>query len=371
MEDVTSEAQLKYDVRALCGALQSTCQHGTLRTIMEPYKKQQDGIRAWRGIVAKYKADGNKHVRIHRLELIISNVYTKRYPGGLLAWILAYENAFTELTQLGVMSWLDDDSCKRRLFHDAQNTGIDPTVMETICETKTLQETSNWLRSHAIRQDYAHQLDAVSRSNLAQSPNSNVCMSSNPILSLGIPDEYDVRVVQMCQLMQMPVDMWKSLPKDTQLWLIKERMRLQKECSSKSKNTSTYVNSKNEKKPHSPTATAPSNTRTILRQYPSNTASNIVADPHDPRVSLDAMDAFLAHAMCLDDDSNTASTDDISYSQPIKDNHKTSFNGSTITCRVAVSQDEAHLCLDSIIVKRHQNITILDSGANPTVLGKG
>ena len=371
MEDVTSEAQLKCDVRALYGALQSTCQHGTLRTIMEPYKKQQDGIRAWRGIVAKYKADGNKNVRIHRLELVISNVFTKRYPGGLLAWILAYENAFTELAQLGVMAWIDDDSCKRRLFHNAQNTGIDPTVMETICETKTLQETCNWLRSHAIRRDYAHQLDAVSRSHLAQTPNHNVYTPPSPVPSLGIPDEYDVRVVQMCQMMQMPVDMWKSLPKDTQLWLIKERMRLKKECSSSTKNNSTYKNPTNEKKPYNPTASSPSNTRTMPKQYPSNTANNIVVDTHDSRVSLDTMDAFLAHAMCLDDDSDTASQDDISYSQPIKDNHKTSFNGSTITCRVTVSQDTAHLCLNSIIVKRHQNITILDSGADTTVLGKG
>jgi hypothetical protein len=52
---------------------------------MEPYKKQQDGSRAWRGIVAKYKADGNKNVRIHRLELVISRVFTKGYTGGLLA----------------------------------------------------------------------------------------------------------------------------------------------------------------------------------------------------------------------------------------------------------------------------------------------
>jgi hypothetical protein len=88
-------------------------------------------------------------------------------------------------------------------------------------------------------------------------------------------------------------------------------------------------------------------------------------------VSLDVIDSSLVHAMFLDEDSDNASIDDNSISQSTRDNYQNSFNGNTITCRVTVSQDRAHLYLNSVLVKHHQHITILDSGADTTIIGKG
>ena len=47
---------------------------------------------------------GNQNVRIQKLENGIGTVYTSKYPGGLNSWLLAYENAFAELAELGYMA---------------------------------------------------------------------------------------------------------------------------------------------------------------------------------------------------------------------------------------------------------------------------
>ena len=132
-----------------------------------------------------------------------------------------------------------------------------------------------------------------SRPKLAHSSYPNVNTSSNPIPSLGIPDEYDVSVEQMCQHMRISVDMWKSLPMQAKTWLIKERTRLLKECSSNNKNHSTRTNPTNEKKPAPTTVSSSSKHITTPRQYHPNTASKVVTDSHDSSVSLDVIDLSL------------------------------------------------------------------------------
>jgi hypothetical protein len=115
----------------------------------------------------------------------------------------------------------------------------------------------------------------ISHPILAHSSYPNVNTSSDAIPFQGILDEYDACVEQMCQLIQIPVDIWKSLPMQAKTWLIKERTRLLKECSSNNKNHSMKKNPTNEKKPPLIMATSISNNRTSPRQYHPNTASKV------------------------------------------------------------------------------------------------
>ena len=97
----------------------------------------------------------------------------------------------------------------------------------------------------------------------------------------------------MCQHMRISVDMWKYLPMQAKTWLIKERTRLLKECSSNNKNHSTRTNQINEKKPAPTTVSSASKRITTPRQYHPNTASKVVTDSHDSSVSLDVIDLSL------------------------------------------------------------------------------
>jgi hypothetical protein len=64
--------------------------------------------------VQQYETDGNRNVRIKRLEIVISMVFHRSYRGGLVEWIQDYEDAFTELALFGRNTWNDDDIKKRR-----------------------------------------------------------------------------------------------------------------------------------------------------------------------------------------------------------------------------------------------------------------
>jgi hypothetical protein len=57
---------------------------------------KQDGIRSWYQLVNQYETDGNKNVRIKKLENVITTVFHRHYKGGLLKWVQDYEDAFTE-----------------------------------------------------------------------------------------------------------------------------------------------------------------------------------------------------------------------------------------------------------------------------------
>ena len=106
--------------------MRSACQHGVGKTILIEHQVKQDGIRAWIEIKRKYDADGNRDLRIKRLEQVISTKFHTRYKGGLLQWIQDYENAFAELVSLSETAWKKDDSKKRRILQNAENTGLNP-----------------------------------------------------------------------------------------------------------------------------------------------------------------------------------------------------------------------------------------------------
>jgi hypothetical protein len=107
--------KIKKDARALYGALLSACQSGVGRRILMENRDKQDGILSWCQSVQQYETDGNRNVRIKRLESVINRVFHRNYRGGLVRWIKDYEDAFTELALLGLKTW-NDDEIKMRLL---------------------------------------------------------------------------------------------------------------------------------------------------------------------------------------------------------------------------------------------------------------
>jgi hypothetical protein len=79
----------------LYGALLNSCQSGVGRRILMENRDKQDGIRPWCQLVKQHETDGNRNVRIKRLESVINTVFHRNYRGGLAKWIQDYEDAFT------------------------------------------------------------------------------------------------------------------------------------------------------------------------------------------------------------------------------------------------------------------------------------
>jgi hypothetical protein len=50
-------------------------------------RDKQDGIRSWCQLVQQYEIDGNRNVRIKRLESAINTVFHCNYKEGLVKWI--------------------------------------------------------------------------------------------------------------------------------------------------------------------------------------------------------------------------------------------------------------------------------------------
>jgi hypothetical protein len=83
-------------------------------------RDKQDGICSWYQLVQQYETDGNRNVRIKRLESVINTVFHCNYRGGLVKWIQDYEDAFTELALLGQKTWNDDEIKKRQNVQNAK-----------------------------------------------------------------------------------------------------------------------------------------------------------------------------------------------------------------------------------------------------------
>jgi hypothetical protein len=76
-------------------------------------RDKQDRIRSWCQLMQQYETDGNRNVRIKRLERVINIVFHSSYRGGLAKWIQDYEDNFTQLVLLGQKTWNDDEIKKR------------------------------------------------------------------------------------------------------------------------------------------------------------------------------------------------------------------------------------------------------------------
>jgi hypothetical protein len=129
----------------LYGALLSACQSAVGHRILMGNRDKQDGIRSWCQLLQQYETDGNRNVRIKRLESVINIVFHRNCRGGLVKWIQDYEDAFTELALLDQKTWNDDEIKKRRFVRNAQNIGLVDTVFEELVSDKSLIETCNFL----------------------------------------------------------------------------------------------------------------------------------------------------------------------------------------------------------------------------------
>jgi hypothetical protein len=166
--------------------MQSACNTAGICSILPAYDKQKDNLLAWRDVVAKNKADGKQNVEIQKLKNVTGTVYTPKYSGGLNAWLLANENAFAELAELGYAAWLNDDVCRHCLINNAQNIGLTTTVLERLANIMDLQETLAMLHLHALGQDHFEEAKAISCANMS---------STNQTI---VKNDCDKRMVNLC-----------------------------------------------------------------------------------------------------------------------------------------------------------------------------
>jgi hypothetical protein len=75
LDEVPSASQIMKDARTLYGALLKACQGGVGRRILMENSDKQDGIRSWCQLVQQYEIDGNRNVRIKRLESVMNIVF--------------------------------------------------------------------------------------------------------------------------------------------------------------------------------------------------------------------------------------------------------------------------------------------------------
>jgi hypothetical protein len=187
---------------------------------------KQDGIRSWYQLVNQYETDGNKNVRIKKLENVITTVFHQHYKGGLLKWIQDYEDVFTELVILGQVTWNDDEIKKLGLVQNFQNIGMVDTVFEALVSDKSFLETCNFLRSHAIRNDQQNkEKNARHINSTSQSPGTPKKDKIKTVLALvnelqiqdsaGSDDKIDTspssKTAMVCKLAQVPPEIWTSL----------------------------------------------------------------------------------------------------------------------------------------------------------------
>ena len=339
-----STIQFKKDVGALYGALRSACQSGVGKTILFEHRAKQDGVRAWIALKHKYDADGNKDLQIKRLENIIGTKFYRRYKGGLLQWVQDYENAFAELVHLGEEAWIKDSSRKRRILQNADDTGLNPTIMQSLTKSETFEEVCNMLRTHAINQEERDRENAARKVH-----NTQTCQSIMEAFH-NLSTNENSEVSSFANLIgQMPVDLWAQLPKEARYWLMQERKRLKQE----------YVPKPDSQK----TSSEQDHTQTdkLPRQYGNGKKTetkNVTAK----------VQAFLAQHHQVDD-----MTDDSDDSDDSDDDALISLanNVKTSIAHVGICKKRADRAICMLGLSNHKFLSLADSGADTTILGKG
>jgi hypothetical protein len=91
LDEVPSASQIKKVAWALYGALLSACHSGVGRRILVENRNKQHGIRSWCQLVQQYETDGNRNVRIKKIENIITAIFRCHYKDGVMKWIQDYE----------------------------------------------------------------------------------------------------------------------------------------------------------------------------------------------------------------------------------------------------------------------------------------
>ena len=367
-DEVPSESQVKKDIKALYGALQTACKVGVGRTIMTKYKSTRDGVRAWIAMVKKYENGGDRETRINTLEAIIETPFHDRYKGGLLQWISDYENAFAEMEELECQNWNDDAARKRRILNNvSSDEGMEKFMFKEQCKDMTAEQVFEHLRKFCIQSDKAAENKAFRRAKfgMTSSPSpildtseidydrlaqkiAKVMSTSAEIKPAPVIQELSPTEALCCKLSQIPNEVWRQLPRDVQQVIIaKRREELSQDKKPEAKEDKT-------KKP------AP-----MPRQYSGNLVE--VEEDEDEDASLNSterglINAFLASAE--EDDEHAVHSASIA---------RTSFcgQGITRTVEVGISASSRRNCLNSLTIPSNYSTSIMDSGADTCILGQG
>ena len=97
----TSFVQAKYDRQYFYGILWSVMQAGGAgRKHVLRYQGSQDGFLTWRDMLKDCENDGSTMLRIEKLKSILNQSYSRKYPGGLAAYIERLQTTIEELSTL-------------------------------------------------------------------------------------------------------------------------------------------------------------------------------------------------------------------------------------------------------------------------------
>jgi predicted aspartyl protease len=189
-------------------------------------RDKQDGIRSWCQLVQQSEIDGNRNVRIKRLESVINTVFHHNYEVVLVNWIQDFEVAFTELALLGQKTWNDDEIKMHGFVQNDQNIGLIDTDFKELVSNKSFIETCNFLRSHAIRL-YQQYKEKAARQihNASQSSNRSKKDKVKKVLALineikiqdSCSSDEELATVSLTNtamvcLAQVPHKIWMNLP---------------------------------------------------------------------------------------------------------------------------------------------------------------
>ena len=319
---VTSAIQVKRDVEALYGAIQTSCYKGIAKSILLRYKDGSNGVAAWRDIVEEFGNDGDTESRLDKLEKIVNTQFTRSYKGGLEAWVRDYENAFAEMELLGENSYANDATKKRKMIQNCvAKDSKDSMMLRELCKGKSYKETCKMLRTHAIASDNSRSRGA--NVNLAE----YVAQLVNQQMS-NSQSSTDLQLQTQANLARVSPEIWKELPREIQELIMKTRLE------------------ENKKKEES---SSPANKPNLPKQY--SKANLTISEPNE-----ELMEDFLNEALDAQGE--------------VEDLELFNANLSQIV-HVSISEERVISCMNSLVIEDFEKMVILDDGADTSVLGAG
>ena len=115
-----SMAQAKLDRTYLDGMLVSSNRRDGERKLLLKHQRTHDGILAWIEFLCDYDNHGSEEIRITKLESLINDRFSSKYPGGLIKYIDTLQANLNELDTLLTDSYSDGQKFRilyRNLIH--------------------------------------------------------------------------------------------------------------------------------------------------------------------------------------------------------------------------------------------------------------
>jgi hypothetical protein len=143
-----SLAQARLDRTYLYGMLISSNRKDGERKIILKYEHNQDGIAAWIEFIRDYDNNGSEDIRANKLERLILDQYSHKYPGGFLKYIDTLQAHFNELDTLLPGHYLDNQK-RRILFRNLKGSKPLRYLIQA-CKDRdlTYQDAATYLRVH-------------------------------------------------------------------------------------------------------------------------------------------------------------------------------------------------------------------------------